>query len=225
MDATAASSAASAATGTSGATGAKKQLSADFDTFLTLLTAQLMNQDPLSPMDSSQFTQQLVQFSGVEQQINSNKNLESLIALIKSQGAANAVSYLGRTITLTDGTAALQNESAEWTYTLPRDAASTRLVVEDAKGRVVFFGPGETDAGPHDFSWDGRTNAGNALPPGTYTLNIVAQAVDGTAMSGAVTSRGAISEVDLTGPEPMLMIGPMGVPLSKATLISGISGN
>ena len=78
-------------------------MSSNFDTFLTLLTTQLQNQDPLSPMDSNQFTQQLVQFSQVEQQINSNKNLESLISLTKNQTSVDAVSYLGKTLTLTDG--------------------------------------------------------------------------------------------------------------------------
>src|ERR1700745_1994530 len=104
------------ATAAAAGSNAMQQLSGNFQTFLTLLTTQLKNQDPLSPMDSNQFTQQLVQFSQVEQQINSNKNLEDLIALTKSQSATNAVSYLGKTLTLTDGTAALQNGTANWTY-------------------------------------------------------------------------------------------------------------
>jgi hypothetical protein len=95
MDVTPATSAST----TSAAANAQKSLSGNFETFLTLLTTQLKNQDPLSPMDSNQFTQQLVQFSQVEQQINSNKNLESLIALTKSQSATSAVSYLGKTLT------------------------------------------------------------------------------------------------------------------------------
>src|SRR3954469_19130365 len=99
-------SATAAANTTSQANSAQKTLASNFDTFLSLLTTQLKNQDPLAPMDSNQFTQQLVQFSQVEQQINSNKNLESLIALTKSQTAADAVSYLGKTLTLTDGNAA-----------------------------------------------------------------------------------------------------------------------
>src|ERR1700686_3335504 len=79
-----------------------QQLAGNFDTFLKLLTTQLQNQDPLSPMDSNQFTQELVQFSQVEQQINTNTSLASLIALTKTQSSANAVSYLGKTITITD---------------------------------------------------------------------------------------------------------------------------
>src|SRR5215475_8076699 len=96
-------------TPTSQAQSAQQQLFSNFDTFLTLLTTQLQNQDPLQPMDSNQFTQQLVQFSQVEQQIDSNKNLESLITLTKSQTTTAAVSYLGKTLTLTDGTASLEN--------------------------------------------------------------------------------------------------------------------
>src|SRR5258706_3924220 len=113
----------------SAAQRAQKQLSTNFNTFLTLLTTQLKNQDPLSPMDSNQFTQQLVQFSQVEQQIDSNKNLESLISLTKTQTTTNAVSYLGKTLTITDGTAALQNGAAKWAYSLPSDAASTKLMI------------------------------------------------------------------------------------------------
>src|SRR6266446_9553353 len=102
------SAAGTAATSSAAATS-QQQLSTNFDSFLTLLTTQLQNQDPLQPMDSNQFTQQLVEFSQVEQQINSNKNLESLISLTKNQASVSAVSYLGKTLTLTDGTGALQD--------------------------------------------------------------------------------------------------------------------
>jgi len=218
MDVTPATSAAAAA---SQAASAQKQLSSNFDTFLTLLTTQLKNQDPLSPMDSNQFTQQLVQFSQVEQQINSNKNLESLIALTKTQSATNAVSYLGKTLTVTDGTAALENGGADWAYALHNDAASTKLLVTDAKGHIVYSGAGETALGMHAFSWDGKTNSGNDAPAGVYKLSVVAATADGTAVDSDVASQGTVSEVDLTGTEPVLMIGPLGVPLSKANLISG----
>jgi|SRR6185295_4299706 len=204
----------------SAAAGAQKQLSSNFDTFLTLLTTQLKNQDPLSPMDSNQFTQQLVQFSQVEQQINANKNLESLIALTKSRSAADAVSYLGKTLTLTDGNAALMNGQAKWAYSLDTDAATTTLTVLDAKGHVVFSGTGDTAEGMHAFDWDGNDSTGRALPPGAYLLKVTARASDGTAIKTRTASQGTITEVDLTGSEPILMIGPFGVPLSKATLIS-----
>ena len=212
---------ASTAPTASQATSAQDQLSSNFDTFLTLLTTQLQNQDPLSPMDSNQFTQQLVQFSQVEQQIDSNKNLESLISLTKSQTTSSAVGYLGKTLTITDGTAPLENGNAEWAYSLPTGAATTQLTVTDSKGRILYSGAGETSAGLHAFNWNGQDSSGNTMPDGTYTLKVQATAADGTAINTGIASQGTVSEVDLSGTEPMLMVGPLGVPLSKATLISG----
>ena len=217
MDVTSATSAASS----SQAANAQKTLSSNFDTFLSLLTTQLQNQDPLSPMDSNQFTQQLVQFSQVEQQINSNKNLESLIALTKSQSATNAVSYLGKTLTLNDGKAALIGSQAQWTYTVPNTAATTKLVITDSKGHGVYATTGATDRGSHVFAWDGKNSAGTVVPDGTYKLTVVATGADGSAIDSSVSSRGTIGEVDLSGSEPTLVIGTMRVPLSQATHVSG----
>ena len=157
MDATSATSAATTASqpATSQANDASKQLSSNFDTFLQLLTTQLQNQDPLQPMDSNQFTQQLVQFSQVEQQINSNKNLESLIALSKASTATDAVSYLGKTVTLTDGTAALMDGQANWAYSLDNKASSATLYVKNMRGDVVYSAPAEMTEGMHSFTWDG----------------------------------------------------------------------
>jgi flagellar basal-body rod modification protein FlgD len=204
----------------SGAARSQSQLASNFDTFLVLLTAQLKNQDPLEPMDSNEFTQQLVQFSQVEQQINSNKNLESLIALTQARSASDAVSYLGKTLTLTDGTAALMGGQAVWAYALDNDAANATLTVKNSHGDVVYAAPAEASAGMHSFAWDGVGSNGIALPPGPYTLSVTARNSTGGSITTRVASQGVISEVDLTGNEPILMIGPLGVPISKATLLS-----
>jgi flagellar basal-body rod modification protein FlgD len=207
----------------SAATRSENQLAANFDTFLLLLTAQLKNQDPLEPMDSNQFTQQLVQFSQVEQQINSNKNLESLIAITKARSSADAVSYLGKTLTLTDGYAALMEGEAHWAYALDSSAATATLTILDANGKTVYTGPAETGEGLHAFTWDGIGSDGVERSPGPYRLMVTAKTVDGETIDTRVASQGIISEVDLTGSEPLLMIGPMGVPISKATLLSQTS--
>lgn len=204
----------------SAATRSQSQLAANFDTFLVLLTAQLKNQDPLEPMDSNQFTEQLVQFSQVEQQINSNKNLESLIALTKARSSADAVSYLGKTLTLTDGTAALMGGEAHWAYSLDNDAATATLMIRNANGDVVYTAPAETSAGMHSFTWNGIGSGGATLPPGPYQLLVTAKTFDGASIGTRAASQGVITEVDLTGSEPILMIGPLGVPISKATLLS-----
>src|SRR6201992_1328356 len=91
---------AAASSGASSGTDAMAQLSGNFNTFLTLLTTQLKNQDPTSPMDSNQFTQQLVEFSQVEQQINTNTNLQTLITQGQSNGTAMTTGYLGKTVTV-----------------------------------------------------------------------------------------------------------------------------
>src|ERR1700751_1849580 len=125
---------------------------------LTLLTTQLQNQDPLSPMDTNQFTQQLVSFSEVEQQINTNSNLQQLIAL---QGAGESISALplvGQNIEYNSATAPLSNGQANFVYSLPSTTASTALTVVNAGGKVVYTQPGETSAGTHPFTWNGKTN-------------------------------------------------------------------
>ena len=129
--------------GTGSTSTAMQQLSGNMNTFLTLLTTQLQNQDPLSPMDSTQFTQQLVEYSQVEQQINTNSNLQNLISLQQAGAGAAAVGYLGKNVTVTNGNAALTNGSATWNYNLPAAAATTTLTVTDATGKTVYTGSGQ----------------------------------------------------------------------------------
>jgi flagellar basal-body rod modification protein FlgD len=201
------------------AAGGMQELSGNFSTFLTLLTTQLQNQDPLNPMDSSQFTQQLVMFSQVEQQINTNNNLQTLIALNHSNALSNATSYLGKSVTITTGNGALQDGSCNWRYALGADAANTTLTITNSNGQVVYSGTGETSSGGHDFAWDGKDGSGNQLPDGVYKLSVSAAAPDGSAIQSAIAFKGVVDEVNMTGNEPLLMIGPMGVPLSQVSAI------
>src|ERR1700679_3188234 len=162
-----------ATTGTSAtSTGADamSQLSGNFDTFLQLLTTQLQNQDPLSPMDSNQFTQQLVEFSQVEQQIDSNTNLQTLISQGTSQSGAYATSYLGKTVTVSGGQGALTDGKAQWNYNLGAQASSALLTVTNASGQTVYNRSGPTAQGSNSFTWNGEDNNGNQQPDGTYTL-------------------------------------------------------
>jgi len=205
-----ASSGASATT----ANSAMNQLSGNFDTFLQLLTTQLQNQDPLDPMDSNQFTQQLVEFSQVEQQINTNTNLQTLITQGQSQSGAYATGYLGKVVTVSGGEGALTNGQAQWTYNLAAAATSTTLSVTNANGQVVYSGAGQTAAGSNTFTWNGEDLNGNQLPDGTYTLAVNASNA-GTAVTTTVSSSGTVSEVNMTGGTPQLVIGAMQVPLTS----------
>ena len=207
----------SAASATQSAT---QQLSGNFQTFLTLLTTQLKNQDPMSPMDSNQFTQQLVMYSQVEQQIDTNAKLDSLISLGTNQTNSYAMNYLGKSVVLTNGEAALANGAANWTYGLDGAAAKTTLTVADSSGKTVYAAPGETTAGTHDFTWDGTDNNGNQLSDGTYTLTVAATAQDGSTVTTSVASKGTVTGVDLSGTTPQLVIGSMEVPIANAELVT-----
>jgi flagellar basal-body rod modification protein FlgD len=200
---------------------ATQQLAGNFDTFLKLLTTQLQNQDPLSPMDSNQFTQQLVAFSGVEQQINTNDNLQSLIALSMSQQASSAVNYIGHSVVMTNGMGALQNGAVDWTYNLAAPAAGTTLTVTDSTGKVVYTGSGSTAQGNNDFAWNGQDSSGNQLPDGQYTLSVAATASDGTAITSTIASKAIVTAVDMSGSTPQLVLGAMEIPLSSVSMVGG----
>ena len=213
-----------------GQSQAAQQLAGNFDTFLTLLTTQLQNQDPLSPMDSNQFTQQLVMFSQVEQQINTNDNLQSLIALNLSQTANSAVNYIGRSVVMTNGEGSLETsstdtntKSCDWTYNLASASAGTTLTVKDANGKVVYTKSGNTSAGNNDFTWDGTDSNGNTLPDGKYTLSVSATASDGSAITTTLASKAIVTAVDMAGTTPMLVLGSMEIPLSDVSLVGAPS--
>jgi flagellar basal-body rod modification protein FlgD len=204
----------------SASTSAAQQLSGNFDTFLQLLTTQLKNQDPSSPMDTNQFTQQLVEYSQVEQQIDTNTNLQSLISQGASNSAAYATSYLGKNVTVSGGQGALTNGEATWNYNLGAQAASTILTVTNASGQTVYTGQGATGDGANSFAWNGQDNNGNQQPDGTYTLNVAASDGNGSAITSAVTSSGQVSEINMTNGTPQLQIGSMQVGLSGISSVT-----
>ncbi len=170
----------------------------NFNTFLTMLTTQLKNQDPLSPMDTAQFTQQLVSFSEVEQQINTNSNLQQLIQLQNTNQAIAATPLVGQTIEYNSATAPLSNAQAGFSYTLPSAASSVDLLVKDASGNVVFSATGKTGAGQHDFVWNGQTSAGTQMPDGgQYTLEVQAADATKNAMTATVNAFGVVDGVNI----------------------------
>ena len=199
---------------------AMSQLSGNFNTFLTLLTTQLKNQDPTSPMDSNAFTQQLVMYSQVEQQIQSNDNLKTLIAQGASNAATMATSYLGKRVSILNGQASLSGGAANWTYNMSGAAAASTLTITDANGRIVYTGDAEKTAGNHQFTWDGKDNVGNALADGSYKLTVTAHDAAGTKIGTAVASAGVVSQIDMTASPPKLVLGNMQVDLGDVAAIA-----
>lgn len=210
-----AGSAASSATGRIAAgTGL---LASNFETFLTLLTSQLKNQDPLSPVDSNQFTAQLTQMAGVEQQLLTNDLLKSLVSAQAGGGLAGAATYIGKEATAAWSATKMTDGKATWSYELGPNAASATLEVLDGTGKVVWAGnaPSRT-TGVHDFTWDGKATSGNDGQNGqVYTLKIVAKNAAGTAVDSQVLTRGRITGVEMYDGQPFLTVGNSILPLSK----------
>ncbi|HAX90688.1 MAG TPA: hypothetical protein DCY07_00565 [Rhodospirillaceae bacterium] len=162
---------------------AKNTLVGSYDTFLKILTAQLKNQDPTSPMDASEFTQQLVQYSAVEQQIATNDKLDDMLTALNSNGITPLLSYVGQyTESTADGKLVVQGGTAKLAYNLPSLAQSAEISVQDSKGNVVAKISGTTTAGMNRVAWDGTLDSGAAAADGVYKFTITAKNASGEAI-------------------------------------------
>jgi len=195
------------------------QLVKNFDTFLTLLTAQLKNQDPMAPLDTKDFTNQLVQFSQVEQQINMNQSLTKLISATNLNQQTQALDYIGKEVDAPgDTTYAEAGKGAKWTYDLPKDASSVTLKVVDKAGNVVWSGSGESTTGLHEFKWDGKNSvSGEAAPAGDYTLKVEAKDAKNASITADITMRGKVDSVEIQNGETMLVVGNTMIDLADIT--------
>jgi flagellar basal-body rod modification protein FlgD len=181
-------------------------LAGNFQTFLTLLTTQLQNQNPLDPLDTNQFTQQLVQFAGVEQQLKTNDQLTSLITLQQTAQSTQALGFVGKTAVVDGSTAALTNASATWNLGVPTSSNVT-ISIANSTGQTVFTGSYPVDAGnDHVFSWDGKGNDGAQWPDGKYKLTATAADTTGNAVAVSTQIQGVVNSVDLTQSPPLLSI-------------------
>ncbi len=180
-------------------------LADNFQTFLTLLTTQLQNQNPLDPLDTNQFTQQLVQFAGVEQQLKSNDQLKALIALEKSSASTNALIYVGNTVAV-DGSTQKFDGSATWN--LKADKSTTaKVVITNSVGQTVYSGNFALDNKQASFVWDGKGNDGTQWPAGTYKMTATGKDSQGKDVGIATEIQGIVDSVDLTATPPLLSIG------------------
>ncbi|MDD2324637.1 MAG: flagellar hook capping FlgD N-terminal domain-containing protein [Alphaproteobacteria bacterium] len=155
-------------------------LNADFNTFLQILTAQLSNQDPTSPMDASEFTSQLVQYSEVEQQMATNDKLDDVLSTLNSNGITPLLNYVGQYVeSSTDGELVVQNGQALLAYTLPSEAQSVVISVQDSDGDVVAKIDGTTTSGMNRVAWDGTLDSGEAAEDGVYKFVMTAKNSNG----------------------------------------------
>ncbi len=175
-------------TGTSTTNTASQNLSADMNTFLTLLTTQLKYQDPLDPMDTAEFTNQLVQYSSVEQAIQTNEKLDSLLSMNIANLGAQAVSYIGKVAQVLGNVMPLEGGKAKATYTLDKNVVSTTIVVKDMNGNIVYSEQGKVTSGTHEFTWDGKDSNGNQLEDGAYKIEVSTKVASGETAASVVTT-------------------------------------
>ena len=205
------SAAAAAATGKTPTKG----IAQNFDAFLLLLTTQLKNQSPLDPLDTNQFTQQLVQFASVEQQLKQNETLSALLAATKAATTSNAAGYIGMQVTADGATSRLSGGSAKWVLNAARNASQAVVTIRDKSGGVVATRTGALAAGAQTFTWDGKTSTGATAPDGDYTVTVAALDASGQGVSVKTEIAGRVDAVDMTGDVPQLVIGSVRVPLSS----------
>jgi flagellar basal-body rod modification protein FlgD len=199
---------------------AQKSLGGDQQTFLKLLTTQLQNQDPLSPLDTNQFTQQLVAMTGVQQQIVSNQLLQQLVNNQSSIG--DPVGLIGKTVTANTAQATLQNGSANWFYSLASPAQQVQLTVADAYGNTVWRQTaGPLAAGQQSLAWNGKDVNGNQLADGgTYTLTVSATDAGGGSVASTIYQRGLASSVQQNaGQASSVTINGVQVPTSAVVAV------
>jgi flagellar basal-body rod modification protein FlgD len=197
-------------------------LSQNMDTFLTLLTTQLKNQDPLSPQDSTQWVTQLVQFSSVEQQIHQRESLEQILNLQLAWQSSNAVGYIGKTVEATGDKTNLTDNAASIRYSLDEDAGQVTVTIKNANGKVVreLKAPTTpTTKGSHEITWDGKDKDGVALDDGFYTVSVKATKGQDVHVNATTMFSGVVDSVENANGQVLLHIGKTKLPIGDITLI------
>ncbi|HEX7852889.1 MAG TPA: flagellar hook capping FlgD N-terminal domain-containing protein [Sphingobium sp.] len=214
----------SAATGLSGQaqtdTAAKSTIGADFNMFLKLLTTQMQNQDPLDPMDTSQYTQQLVQYSQVEQSIQQTSTLKDIVAKLSGQDMAQASSFIGREARFDSPVSGLdQTGPASWTYYMNGTPQSVVMSVKDASGKVVHQETISPEAQGR-YSWDGNLDSGERAPSGAYTLSVNAVAANAASLPVTINSVAIVKDVVTDGQNVLLGVNGIRMPVSGLVAIA-----
>ncbi|MCG2640827.1 MULTISPECIES: flagellar hook assembly protein FlgD [Bradyrhizobium] len=217
------SSSSSSNSSLSSSTGAT--LAGNFQTFLTLLTTQLQNQNPLDPLDTNQFTQQLVQFAGVEQQLKTNDSLSQLVTLQQTTQATQALDFVGKTAVVDGTTATMSQSSVTWHLNVP-SSATVNISIANSTGQTVFTGQYTAGQGSDiPFTWNGQGNDGTQWPDGKYTITATGKDASGNSVGVAAQVQGTVSSVDLTQSPPLLSIDGNSYTLSQVKSVVAASSS
>lgn len=186
----------------------RSRLNQTFDHFLKMLTTQLQNQDPTSPMDSNEFTSQLVQYTQVEQAIRTNERMEELITLQATNQISFAASLVGKTVEVRGNEAELKDgDTIQFGYQMPSGASAAQLSIINAAGSTVYTSSLDTRSGRHGFAWDGMTTDGQPAGDGIYRIRVVAQNSEGEQVDVATTVAQPVTGVKMSDGQLELEMG------------------
>ncbi|CTQ51994.1 Basal-body rod modification protein FlgD [Roseibium album] len=215
-------SSSTAASAQSNSATSQSGLMANYELFLSILTTQIQNQDPLDPMDSAEYTNQLVQYSNVEQSIQQNKSLESIIATLESNQSMSYVSYIGNEVTADASTTTLSGSQASWAYDINEDATGT-FEIRNSSGAVVYSGDADLSAGSGTFNWNGQTDNGGQAVDGLYTIAFDVKDASSRPETVTTSVKGIVDSVDWSSGEAILKVGGSEIPVSSVTSVSSPS--
>ncbi|MBI1300143.1 MAG: flagellar hook capping family protein [Alphaproteobacteria bacterium] len=199
------------------------QLAEDFDDFLILLTTQLQNQDPLDPTDSTEFTNQLVAFAGVEQQINANQRLEDLVSLTLGSAFSSSLNYVGKNISYVSSEAYFDGTTPiEIDYAISGESVDTEIKIFDESGDLILSQAVSDDEQIENFVWDGRDDNGNLQPPGTYTVRVDAFDGQNNSLQSTTVVTGRVGGVETQNGTTFLLVGERAVSVGNVISVSEI---
>lgn len=207
---------------------ASTNLAKDFAQFLTLLTVQLQNQDPLNPMDSTEFTNQLVAFTGVEQQINTNQKLDNLVSLQLGSSYSSSLNYVGKNISYLSSDFNFDGNPSKITYALEGAAVESKIRIFDAAGTMIYQADGSRNTGQQSFTWDGKKTDGSKAAPGTYEIRVDALDAAGKPVEATTVVTGTVRGVETQNGGIFLLVGDRAVSvanvLNTSTPTSNLNG-
>jgi flagellar basal-body rod modification protein FlgD len=187
------------------------------DDFLNLLVTQLRHQDPLSPMESAEFTSQLAQFSSLEQMSNVNTNLEVLQLYQASINNSQAVGFIGKTIKALGNTIGVVDSVADQIhFELDKDASDVIVQIYNSGNKLIkTIKPGGLNAGEQNVTWDGTDNDNNKVPDGTYTFKVIATDTDQKPVSVKTIITALVSGVAFKDNITYLLAGNQEIPIGS----------
>ncbi len=190
----------------------------NFSEFLTLLMTQLKNQDPSSPMDSSQFTSELVQFSSVEQQINTNSSLTQLIQLTQAGQVEQSAAMIGKPLTVTSSQLSLQNGTAGIKFNTT-SSEPVAISIFNAAGAQVQTATLTSKAGANAWTWNGKNADGAAMPDGAYKVTVAAVGINGSAAQIPFQVIGTATAVQNNAGTVDVQMGGLTLPFSAVSSV------